>query len=463
MKRPRLPHSLQGRLLLLVLAAVTVVWGFAAVATWVDAREELDELFDAHLAQAAALLIARQAGEIDDDDEPVDSRLLHRYAPKVAFQVWHEGRLALRSANAPPGRMSARATGFATVRIDGHAWRVFGARGSERDIQVYVGEQIASRAAVLRALMESLLVPMLVALPVVALAAWLAVRMGIAPLRRFSATLARTTPHALQPILHAGAAELAPLVAALNGLLERIAALLDSERRFTADAAHELRTPIAAIRAQAQVAAAATHDAERRRALDATLSGCDRVARLVEQLLMLARLEAAAPEGTVALVDLSAVTREVLAAQAGQAVAKGQTIELDAAAPCIVQGDEVLVAVLVRNLVDNAIRYSPPAATIQVRVMQTPGRIALCVEDSGPGLSDAERARLGERFYRPPGSEESGSGLGWSIVQRIVAAQRAALEVGASPALGGLRVLVTWPLPRSTATPAGSRPFALPA
>ena len=154
MKRPRLPHSLQGRLLLLVLAAVTVVWGFAAVATWVDAREELDELFDAHLAQAAALLIARQAGEIDDDDEPVDSRLLHRYAPKVAFQVWHEGRLALRSANAPPGRMSARATGFATVRIDGHAWRVFGARGSERDIQVYVGEQLASRAAVLRALLD---------------------------------------------------------------------------------------------------------------------------------------------------------------------------------------------------------------------------------------------------------------------------------------------------------------------
>jgi two-component system sensor histidine kinase QseC len=298
-------------------------------------------------------------------------------------------------------------------------------------------------------MMQSLLVPILVALPVLALGAWLAVRMGSAPLRRLSATLARQEASALQPVAHSGPSELAPLVAALNGLLARIAVLVESERRFTADAAHELRTPIAAIRAQTQVAAAASNDAERRHALDATLAGCDRAARLVEQLLTLARLESE-PEGGVASIDLCGVTRQVLSAQAGAAVAKGQTIELDASAPCTVRGDEVLLAVLVRNLVDNAIRYSPPNARVYVRVARQGDQVALIVEDSGPGLSTAQRARLGERFYRALGNEESGSGLGWSIIRRIVTAQRAGLAVDASPSLGGLRVVVTFP----SATPA---------
>jgi two-component system sensor histidine kinase QseC len=263
-------------------------------------------------------------------------------------------------------------------------------------------------------------------------------------LRRLSAAVAATEPHALQPIAYSGPAELVPLVSALNRLLQRIAALLDSERRFTADAAHELRTPIAAIRAHAQVAAAATGNQERRSALEATLSGCDRAARLVEQLLMLARLDAAG-EGRLACVDLSAVTREVIAAHASQALAKKQTIEVDAALPCVVRGDEVLLALLVRNLVDNAIRYSPKAATVHLRVAQQGERVTLCVEDSGPGLSAEHLARLGERFYRPAGSDERGSGLGWSIVKRIAAAHRAVLEVAASPSLGGLRVVVSWP------------------
>ncbi len=174
---------------------------------------------------------------------------------------------------------------------------------------------------------------MLAALPLLALAAWWAVRSGVAPLRRLARTLAERQPQALHPVVVAGApAEMMPMLDSLNALFGRIAGLMDAERRFTADAAHELRTPIAAIRTQAQVAMAEADDALRRHALEATLAGCDRATRLVEQLLTLSRLEegAAAPTGRV---DLSALTRREVAEAAPRALALQQTIELDAADP----------------------------------------------------------------------------------------------------------------------------------
>ncbi|MEO8159492.1 MAG: sensor histidine kinase N-terminal domain-containing protein, partial [Betaproteobacteria bacterium] len=252
-------RSLQGRLLVLVLAVVVGVWVATAAMTWFDARHELDELLDGHLAQAAAILVVQQTGEMEDNEHGVDAPTLHRYAPKVAFQVFHEGRLTLRSANAPAVPMVGAArdfkTGFTTVQIEGTAWRIFAARGAERDVQVYVGEQVTSRASILWAVLRSTLWPMVVALPLLALAAWWAVRRGVAPMRRLGRALADRQPHALQPVaLDGTTSEMVPMVNALNGLFERIGTLLESERRFTADAAHELRTPIAAIRAQAQVA-----------------------------------------------------------------------------------------------------------------------------------------------------------------------------------------------------------------
>ena len=445
------PASLQGRLLGLVLGLVASVWLASAVVTWFDARRELDELLDGHLAQAAALLVVQQAREIEDDDERrVDTPTLHRYAPQVAFQVFHEGRLALRSANAPAAPMVAAderfQSGLRTVTIDGLAWRVFAAHGAERDVQVYVGEQAASRAAIVWAALRSMLWPMLAALPLLALATWWAVRSGVAPLRRLGRTLAERQPQALHAVLVDGTpAEMRPMLDALNALFARIAVLIEAERRFTADAAHELRTPIAAIRAQAQVALAEADDAARRHALEATLAGCDRATRLVEQMLTLSRLEAGVAT-PMASVDLSAVARRVLADAAPPALAKRQTIELDAAEPCPLQGDATLLAVLLRNLVDNAIRYSPPRATIRVALArQHAGGVRLSVEDSGAGLGEAELARLGERFFRVVGSGQSGSGLGWSIVRRIANAHRATVRAGRSGSLGGLAVEVEWP------------------
>jgi two-component system sensor histidine kinase QseC len=279
---------------------------------------------------------------------------------------------------------------------------------------------------------------MLLAMPLLALAAWLAVRQGVAPLRLLGHALARRSPQALQPIAVNGApSEMAPMLDALNGLFRRISALLESERRFTADAAHELRTPIAGIRAQAQVALGATADPERSHALHATLQGCDRATRLVEQLLTLSRLESGAEHALVA-VDLAALARQVVAEVAPLALSKQQTIEVEAANPCAVQGDATLLSVLIRNLVDNATRYSPSGAIVKIAVSTEQGAVRLSIDDSGPGMSSADMERMGERFFRVVGSGQDGSGLGWSIAHRIAAVHQAVLRVTKSELLGGL-------------------------
>lgn len=434
--------SLQARLLALVLALLVLAWLGTAALLWRDAQHEIDELLDGHLAQAAALLVLQQAGD-DDDEVEEEAPVLHKYAPRVAFQVFHEGRLLRRSAQAGTAPMSPRTKGFATVRLaDGREWRVFAAQGAEHGMQIYVGERLGARRDILRAVLRSVLLPLAVVLPALMLALWWAVRQGLQPLRRLERTLAQRQPLALDPLpLDDMPSELRAPVAALNDLLARIAQLIASERRFTADAAHELRTPIAAIRAQAQVALGALDDAhERTRALQATLAGCDRATHLVEQLLQLARLEQAdTPTGQT---DLRALAQQVAAELAPQALAAGQTLTLEADEPCPVAGQAALWRVLLRNLLDNALRYSPPTAQVRVRLQEQVGEVQLTVEDSGHGLNEEQIARLGERFFRVLGSEQPGSGLGWSIVRRVAQVLGARVDVARSAELGGLRVLI---------------------
>ncbi|MFO1270189.1 MAG: histidine kinase dimerization/phospho-acceptor domain-containing protein [Rubrivivax sp.] len=433
--------SLQARLLALVLGVVGALWLAASAFSWAEGRHELDELLDGHLAQGAALLIAQQAhvddGGDGDDDTAEDAPPLHRYAPRVAFQVWHEGVLTLRSANAPTTPLGPQADGFATVGSGHEAWRVFAARGREGDIRVYVGEHIGARASILAAVMRGTFMPLAVALPLLALLAWAAVRGGLAPLRRLATELAARAPDATGPVmLKNPPAELRAVTGALDGLFARIGRLLERERRFTADAAHELRTPIAAISAQAEVALASNDEAVRRHALQATRQGCERATRLVEQMLTLARLENAAPEPAAA-VALDAVARRVVADLVPLARGRQAQVELDAPMAVTAQVNEALFGVLLRNLVDNALRHGPPGTQVVARL--APGW-SLEVEDSGPGLDAAARERLGERFFRPAGSE--GSGLGWSIVRRIAEVQGLKVELLPPGPLGGLRVRV---------------------
>jgi len=467
MRRALQLASLQARLLALLLLLVGGVWCAAAVLTWVDTRHELDKLLDAHLAQSAALLVAQQADSdhLERREKGHDKRIydnadleataLHKYASRVAFQVFHEGELTLHSSNAPDTAMSPIALGFATVTWpDGHSWRVFGAKGNEGDVQVFVGEQSKSRQSILWAVLQGVLMPLLYALPLLAVLGWLAVRQGLKPLRELSQALGQRQPQAVEPLMIADTpTEIAPVVQSLNVLFDRIGRVLEAERRFTADAAHELRTPIAAIRAQAQVAlGAGKNSAERDQALRNTLEGCDRATRLVAQLLTLSRVEA---NGDTAkqVVDVRGIAQRIAADLAPSALARQQTLALEAPELCPIAADDALTGVLVRNLLDNALRYSPDGAEVSVQVTRANSGVTLCVQDSGPGLSAADQLRLGERFYRGLGTAQSGSGLGWSIVRRIAEVYRAQIQVS-SCALGGLCVRVTWPVaPDQRSTP----------
>lgn len=441
--------SLQSRLLWLVLGVVTLAWLLAVAATWTDARHELDELLDSHLAQAAALLVVQQSLEVGEEEHRADAPSLHRYAPKVAFQVFHEGRLTVRSVNAPNVPLvnpeSQLKNGFATVLHDGASWRVFTARGAENDVQVYVGERLDSRNSILFAVLRSVLWPLIIALPVLALAVWWAVRRGLTPLHQLGNLLSHRHPETLEPLSVKGMPkDILPMVASLNGLFGRIALLIENERRFTSDAAHELRTPIAAIRAQAQVALGEPDDIVRRKALLQTLEGCDRASRLINQLLTLSRLES---DSTAALVPVDFVTvcRDVLAELAPVALGKSQSLEFEGLSQCIVLGDATLLRVLIRNLVDNAVRYSGSSARIVTRLESRNETFSLVVEDSGPGVSAEELGKLGARFYRKAGFTESGSGLGWSICERVCRAHDFALVAETSSELKGLRVEVSGP------------------
>lgn len=441
-------HSIQSRLLASVLGLMAVIWMVSAAMIWVDTSHELDELLDGHLAQAAALLVAQQSQAEGDEDYPADAPTPHKYAPRVAFQVFHNDELTMRSSNAPLAPLSTRERGFDTVEDqEGHDWRIFVTPGAEPDVRVLVAERMGARRSILEAVARSVLLPLGLALPVLALALWWAVLRGLRPLRALRQALEERQPQSLAPVhLPDMPLEMQPMVQALNSLIDRMAQMLESERRFTADAAHELRTPIAAIRMQAQVALGAVgDDAARTHALQYTLAGCDRATRVVEQLLVLARLET--QQGTPAGCDATPVVRNIVAELAPTALARSQTLELEAPGPCRLAVNDAMLGMLVRNLVDNALRYSPDNATVRIRLQQLAQGVVLLVDDSGSGMDDAAMQRLGERFFRVLGTQQSGSGLGWSIVRRIAQVQGASTAVQRSPELGGLQVRITWPSP----------------
>jgi len=452
------PLSLIRRLMAMVLGFVLAAWLVTALVAWFTTEHELSELLDAHLAQTTALLLASELDVPVEDDARPAPVLLRKYQSRVAFQIWRDGRLRARSTDAPEEPLApAGVQGLSEQRLAGKRWRVFtaeqaDARGSA--ITVHVAEQLSARRHVLLASLRGTLLPLLLVLPLLAVGVGWTVRRALRPLHALGHRVAARSPRALDALPQDGVpAEVQPLVHALNGLLGRVAEQVAGERRFTADAAHELRTPIAAIRMQAQVAQGATQDEERRAALDATIAGCDRATRLVDQLLQLARLEADAVDTQPAAgrdipTDLTAVAARLVRELSDAARARGQQIRLECPPrPVDVPMSAALTAVLLRNLLDNALRYGPDGGTVAVQLLpaQATHGVRLCVEDAGPGLSDADLARLGERFFRVLGSGQSGSGLGWSIVRRLARLHALQLPIDRSPALGGLRVTVDWP------------------
>lgn len=445
----RLTPSIRRRLVVILIGLFVVTWLIAFAATYAAAARRIGVLFDARLAHdAGALLVLAEQKPPPRDDNPHRIPISPQQVRQVlAFAVWRGEHLVLRSYNSPTVARPAT-TGYTDVTLDGHVWRGYVLLQPQSGLTVWVGEPFSLRDRMIDEITYDLLFPMLLALPLLAAAVWWGVGRGLAPVARVATEMARRSPSNLKPV---GAeivpSEINPLVDKLDDLLARLREAFDLERRFTADAAHEIRTPLASIKTHAQVALRATGDEQRRQSLGQVIEGVDRATRVVEQLLTLARLDREALEGQFVAVRLDSLAVEVLAALHPEAEAKRITLALTTGEGMEVRGNPVALGIMLRNIVDNAIRYTPAGGTVEVKTGYRDGGIVLTVTDNGPGIPHADRARVFDRFYRGANTAAFGCGLGLSIARRVAELHDASITLADAPSGRGLQVTVWWPSP----------------
>lgn len=435
--------SLRRTLLLSLLGALIAVFLAAGLATFAAARAEIDDLMDYQLRQLALSLRDPQFGRPLAPPSAAAEESLD-----FIIQIWDRSGVQLYLSRPHSVLPALVQLGYSTARTPEGDWRTFSIPLLDRVIQVAQPMAVRNRMAADAALRT--LLPLLAATPLFALLIWYLVGRGLRPLERLAGEVAARRPDALQPLRPDQVPlEARPLVHALNHLLDRLEAALAAQRAFVADAAHELRTPLAALQIQLQLCERAGDSQARAAALAELRAGLQRATHMVQQLLTLARQEPGAgptPQGPVRLADIA---RQALAGHAQ--LADARRIDLGATRlddELVATGDADALLTLAGNLVDNAIRYTPEGGRIDVGVQRAGGaegeRYWLTVCDSGPGIPSDERERVLDRFYRRPGQQEPGTGLGLAIVRSIAARHGATLVLDASP-LGGLRVAVGFP------------------
>lgn len=447
--------SMRGRLLGLVGGLVVTLLGGGATAFYLDARAAGQQLFDNSMRETASLILQLAEYEIAEHGLALGVQLLTSETRPGAFafryQIWTEDmRSAYRSESLPASPlMSLKAEGFDWVDVGGETWRGYARWNATHTLQIQIVESPRHRQALADETFGHLLTATLLLLLLAAVALAFILARTVQPVGRAARSVATRSPDDLAPIDDPDMPrEVAPLLASLNQLFARVRDRLAAERRFTADASHELRTPLAAIRTNAQVLVGARDEAERARTASDLLASVDRSSHLVEQLLTLARADARPRAGSTGLTPtrLDDIARAQLREQSSAAARRNITLGLDAAAVEVL-ADAGLLAILLRNLLDNAIRYTPEGGLVQVTVALQDGQPLLAVTDSGPGIPPEARQQVFERFVRLPGSGATGSGLGLSIVARIAELHGAQVLVSAGEEGRGTRIELRFPAP----------------
>lgn len=459
-------RSIRRLLLVGLIGVMSLVMVVAAAFSYHAGLQEAGEMFDAKLAHSSRVLmslvdaplgdvgmheggapvvVAVWQGTADGVGDALAFATGHAYETKLAFQARDaDGRLLLRSDSGPSVPLAPLAAGYADVVIHGEHWRTFTLR-SPRGRWYQSGERSDIRQELAEDIAEGTLLPLLLAIPLMALFVWLLVGWSLRGLARVSDEVEARAADRLVPLQPGRVPrEVQSLVVAINALLARLDAAFQRERRFTADAAHELRTPIAAVKVHADNLRTA-RDADERAAAQALLdAGVQRIERLVEQLLALSRVEPGVAAVTPSRVDLHALADAHVDERRALDASRGLTITL-VGEPQQVVGDEAALDALVGNLIDNACRYAPDGGRVRVSVVRVDAAVALVVEDDGPGIPEAARARVFDRFHRELGTGVVGSGLGLSIVRQVLDLHAGTIVLDTSPALGGLRAKVQLP------------------
>ena len=439
----------------LMLAGLTVI----SVLNLHDSNHEIAEVYDAQLAQNARLLqgvmrmplasqehadLYRAFNQALSEATPrVDG---HPYESKIAFQVWNfKGELLVHTASSPSFSAPPVTPGFSdVVDLKNRHWRAFLLEDKQNNLRIWVGERDDVRSDLVDRIVSHTLWPNVLASLMLAAMIWLAIGWGLKPLVDMAAKLRARQPGSLEPLqLTPLPTELEPMQAALNRMLAQIQEVMGRERRFIADAAHEMRTPLAVLRVHAQNLMEAGSDAERRVSLEHLIAGVDRTSRLVNQLLTMARIEPNPGTQPPAPIDLAATVRDSLIQLTPWLLSKDLELVFDVSDDIgLVRVDPAAIDIALNNLVTNAANFSPLHGLIRITLAARQNVLELSVEDEGPGINEDDRARLFERFYSR--GNDQGAGLGLTIVQAIAdrlggqiklenrspAGLRATLEIG---------------------------------
>ena len=442
--------SLRWRLLGLVSIAAVLIVGLAAALSYQQARHEVQELMDGQMTRMARLMLA----QVQEDATHL-MNLPGFLAAQRGFRTSHseltleyqigkpDGTVLVRSEGIPVDAF-ANALGFSTVIYENKPWRNLILETTDGAYRIQVAQSIRKRDKEALEISRKTTLPLAVVFPLLLVAIYFSVRRGLKPLDELAHDVSCRSPENLSLLPdEATPREVQPLVTALNRLIFRVNNSLENERRFTADAAHELRTPLAAVRIQTQVAMLSEDAEKRNHALAQALAGVDRSTRLVEQMLRLARLDPLARLLTPEKVDLAELVRDVVAGLCDASSATAITVDLDETVS-LIDGDVGLLEIALRNLVDNSLRYSAPDSSVMVFLRSETVGLVMGVSDNGPGVKAEELPRLVERFYRGASVQAEGSGLGLTIVHRIAELHGARLEL-ANREGGGFQACLRWP------------------
>ncbi|MGZ8290200.1 MAG: sensor histidine kinase [Telluria sp.] len=456
-------YSGRRRLVAVTLLCMLAIFGGIGISAHSVARRESDELFSARLATSARVLdalVAHQLAsatiskplvitlpaelEASTSDEP--EVYGHRYETKIAFQVWRDdGVLLARSDSAPDVGLAALRSGFSEHPIDGVPWQVFGLRSG--NVWILTAEKDEVRQEMSHDIGLSILTPLVAGGLLMLLAVNVILVRNLRPLALLAARIAARKPESLEPIeLPATPLELAPIITELNHLLERIRATFEREQRFLNAAAHEIRTPIAALQLHMENAMSGSTEQQRRASLESAMAGARRTSKLADQLLALGRITAGADATELQRVSLKELCCEVIATMEPLLDRRGQTVGLDAPRDCRVWGDPSQLQRMLQNLIDNASVHGAGRGDIQVTIDVAADTALLGVCNDGAAIPESELVHLFTPYYRLPGARPGGHGLGLAIVKEIVNQHNGQVLIQARPDGHGTCVLVSLPL-----------------
>ncbi|MBC3831805.1 sensor histidine kinase N-terminal domain-containing protein [Undibacterium amnicola] len=435
--------SLRRSILAIVLAITVSIWGFSGIVVYIEADQESQELFDQSLAETAHLLLTLADHEAEErlasTADTLTESNVEKHSQYLLLQIWDtQKRLLYRNNAAPETPLTTDTTsGFGWTQLNGQPWRTYSIWNAPHRLQIQIAEPISHRKDISGRFAYKLLLFAVLVLPLMAGAIWWMINRLFRALQHSADQVSQRTPNDLEKVDLAGApVELHSLLTALNHLFERVSHAMEQEQRFTANASHELRTPLAAIKANLQVIQRARNDQERDEAAAGLLISVDRATRLVGQLMTLSKLDPQdARDPALQTYDL----QQFLAKQVAEftSIAEKKQLHLLSdlqAASCLMNPDTL--AIMLRNLIDNAVRYTPAGGQIELACGSVDGRAFLRVSDSGPGIPAEMREKVFERFFRLPSASASGSGLGLSIVKSIVRSHDAQLELGEAAGQG---------------------------